>query len=1102
MKKAFKRIVVFSLIFCILVSIFNIGKVLADEPKFILSDASIVDKSDGIESTITSFNSDSLNTNTTFHKLNDYVQFKLTIKNTSSFKYKLKLVNDNSENNYIDYEYDYNQDEVLAPNKTIDIYIKAIYKNELDDANTRNQRDEFIISLILEDEEGNIDNESIIVNPNTNSDITFYEYLLVISIGLLLIIVIDVKKTKKIFITILVLSPLFVKAVSPSVTIDFVNNTNLYDKIVITKVVNGETTTEVIDYNTKIEKPEDPIRDGYNFLGWYVGDELYDFSKAVTEDTNITAKYSLIDYSITYNLDGGSVTGNPSTYNVETDSFDLVNPTKEGYSFSGWTEGSGDALQTRVTIYKGTTGNKTYTAHFKPGESTHYKVNHKYANLDGSYEVVEENLYGTTGTTVTPAFMPRTGFNNPDSQQLNILPNGSAEIDYIYTRKEYQLTINNIEDVDTTFENKKYPYETVITLTAKDKEHYNFVKWSNGVTTKTLSFEITEDTTVGPEYTPKEYTVTFDTQGGVEVNSITKKYNTEVGELPETLKNYYTFGGWYTSLDYTTKVTPTTKVLGDVTYYAKWEKIVLCKSATILHTEECTRTTGGCYQAGYREGSGNNTKTIVYGTIPDSDTLTPGYAYDCDVNGDKVYDSSTERFYYLTTNGDNAVLISHNDFEGENGQQNINNFAYDDIFNQLPTSNQWSNLPIKFNGKPARIPTYDELKAACGKNTLTTTGDLDRCPYLLENSRFADAEQSQDGVWLEKINGVTYRYHTNTRAVSSKTQVNTVRPAIEVPLVMMDDTFYTGVEKTVTFNSQGGVSVNPIKVDTNTAIGNLPITTKENYYFMGWYTSSTGGTRINANTIITDDVTYYAHWATEAVAEINGVYYSNLEDAIKEVPTDNTETTIKLLMNTSASLVTIEENQNIVFDLQNYTLSNSNTKAVLVNNGKIKINNGTLSSSGMEAVINNNSSGVLIVTGGNILATGTKQSIYNDGGFVEISGNAYLKATTNQRATLHNLNGGVMNIKGGTIISEKQQAVTNVGSSLVIGVKDNNHNTSTPILQGKTYGLTTDSNVSIYDGILKGETNAINNPGMINAHEDNFSLVNGIDGVYKTLYFE
>lgn len=1102
MKKSIKRIVILSLIICILVSIFNIGKVLANQPKFILSDACIVDESDGIESTITSFNSDSLNTNTTFHKLNDYVQFKLTIKNTSSFKYKLKLVNDNSGNNYIDYEYDYNQDEVLAPNKTIDIYIKAIYKNELDDANSRNQRDEFIISLILEDEEGNIDNESINVNPNTNSDITFYKYLLVISIGLLLIIVIDVKKTKKIFITILVLSPIFVKAVSPSVTIDFVNNTNLYDKIVINKVVNGENTTEVIDYNTKIEKPEDPIRDGYNFLGWYVGDELYDFSKAVTEDTDITAKCSPIDYSITYNLDGGSVTGNPSTYNIETDTFDLVNPTKEGYSFSGWTEGSGDTLQTRVTIEKGTIGNKTYTAHFSPNENTHYKVNHKYTKLDGSYEVVEEDLYGTTGTTVTPDFKSRTGFKNPDSQNLTIKPDGSAEIDYIYTRKEYQLTVNNIEDVDTTFENKKYPYETVITLKAKDKEHYNFVKWSNGVTTKTLSFEITEDTTVGLEYTPKEYTVTFDTQGGVSVNTITKTYNTEVGELPETTKTNFTFGGWYTSLDYKTKVTPATKVLGDVTYYAKWEKIVLCKSATTLHTEKCTRTNGGCYQAGYREGGSKNTTTIVYGTIPDSDTLTPGYAYDCDVNGDKVYDSSTERFYYLTTNGENAVLISHNDFEGENGQQNINNFAYDSIFDQLPTSNQWSNLPVKFNGKPARIPTYDELKAACGKNTLTSNGDLDRCPYLLENSRFANSEQSQDGVWLEKINGVTYRYHTNTRAVSSKTQLNTVRPVIEVPLLMMDDTFYTDVEKTVTFDSQGGVAVAPIKVDVNTSIGDLPVTTKENYHFMGWYTSSTGGTRINADTIITDDVTYYAHWDTEAVAEINGVYYFDLEEAIKAVPTDNTETTIKLLMNTSASLVTIEKNQNIVFNLQNYTLSNSTTKSVLVNNGKIKISNGTLSSSGMEAVINNNSSGVLIVTGGNILATGTKQAIYNDGGFVEISGNAYLKATTNQRATLHNLSGGVMNIKGGTIISEKQQAVTNVGSSLVIGVKDGNHNTSTPILQGKTYGLTTDSNVSIYDGILKGETDAIDNPGMINSHENNFSLVNGTDGAYKTLYFE
>ncbi len=39
MKKIIKKVTILSLIICIFVSLFNIGKVLAEEPSFILSDA-------------------------------------------------------------------------------------------------------------------------------------------------------------------------------------------------------------------------------------------------------------------------------------------------------------------------------------------------------------------------------------------------------------------------------------------------------------------------------------------------------------------------------------------------------------------------------------------------------------------------------------------------------------------------------------------------------------------------------------------------------------------------------------------------------------------------------------------------------------------------------------------------------------------------------------------------------------------------------------------------------------------------------------------------------------------------------------------------------
>ena len=71
-------------------------------------------------------------------------------------------------------------------------------------------------------------------------------------------------------------------------------------------------------------------------------------------------------------FDGGiSITvfseeSNPASYNVETNTFTLVNPTRMGYDFTGWTGSNGSTPRTTVTIEKGsTTGVLTYMARWK-----------------------------------------------------------------------------------------------------------------------------------------------------------------------------------------------------------------------------------------------------------------------------------------------------------------------------------------------------------------------------------------------------------------------------------------------------------------------------------------------------------------------------------------------------------------------------------------------------------------------------------------------------------------------------------------------------------------------------------------------------------------
>lgn len=70
-------------------------------------------------------------------------------------------------------------------------------------------------------------------------------------------------------------------------------------------------------------------------------------------------------YTITYNLSGGKVSGNPTSYTKNTSSFTLNNPTKDGYTFKGWTGSNGTTPQMTVTVKIGTTGNLSYTANWE-----------------------------------------------------------------------------------------------------------------------------------------------------------------------------------------------------------------------------------------------------------------------------------------------------------------------------------------------------------------------------------------------------------------------------------------------------------------------------------------------------------------------------------------------------------------------------------------------------------------------------------------------------------------------------------------------------------------------------------------------------------------
>ena len=219
-------------------------------------------------------------------------------------------------------------------------------------------------------------------------------------------------------------------------------------------------------------------------------------------------------------------------------------------------------------------------------------------------------------------------------------------------------------------------------------------------------------------------------------------------------------------------------------------KKIICKRASTLRTEECVenKSTYNC------TGAGLSGQTITYGNLGSKGTLSSGDAFDCDVNGDGIYDSETERFYYVSDyyntstksfESGTAVLIYYNNVS--NGEPSTNAIsAYDSsgenfhgpvtAIEQLPTTSQWSNVSLKNNvrailnenggnttkgetlpdsfsyaGYSARLLTIQEVRKATKNENIPTKqeGELDNFNYLLEKTKYSNPNVGNWGYWLE-----------------------------------------------------------------------------------------------------------------------------------------------------------------------------------------------------------------------------------------------------------------------------------------------------------------------------------------------------------------
>lgn len=241
---------------------------------------------------------------------------------------------------------------------------------------------------------------------------------------------------------------------------------------------------------------------GYRFTGWTDsnGKNISSTSSSqltVTDDVTLTANAETIDYTITYDLAGGTLDGktNPERYNVETQTFTLNNPKRPGYIFAGWTGTGLNTADKTVTINQGSTGNRSYTANWIVGTS-HLQT---FAGTGISSTNYASGAYITVGKDVTVEADVKNGylFTNWTDSSGNVV---SSDKDYSFAMPvdnvnltanavpiSYNIVFNsnkpssatgNVTGNTAAMNNVKY--DTAVTLTQNDYSlnGWNFTGWN------------------------------------------------------------------------------------------------------------------------------------------------------------------------------------------------------------------------------------------------------------------------------------------------------------------------------------------------------------------------------------------------------------------------------------------------------------------------------------------------------------------------------------------------------------------------------------------------------------------------------------------------
>ncbi len=367
----------------------------------------------------------------------------------------------------------------------------------------------------------------------------------------------------------------------------------------------------------KVNSSWAPTRTGYTFAGFYDtsassgGTQYIDASgnlKVPTCPSNMPAtlyaRWTPLKYTISYTLNGGSVSGNPTSYTPDTAAFTLKNPTRTGYTFTGWsgTGLTGSANKT-VTIAKGSIGNRAYTANWTPN------ITLTWNSQGGSAVASTTQAYSASTKVKLPSNPTRTGYTfkgwftaasgGTQVTANTALPSSNTTYHAQWTANSYTVEYWNKAGTVKLSSDTGFKYDTARNLAGKPSSGvnagYTAVGWATAAnqTKATYGFGSSQKNLVASgtkklflAETANTIRTTWHYNGGTIDGNAGSTYRDTVYASGKRLGDAldpdfwaegrlaragYHFAGWFTAASGGTQVSADTALpTSNATYYAHW----------------------------------------------------------------------------------------------------------------------------------------------------------------------------------------------------------------------------------------------------------------------------------------------------------------------------------------------------------------------------------------------------------------------------------------------------------------------------------------------------------------------------------------------------